>query len=444
MLTLKDLTLTHKKDIKIIIQNLSLIINVGDKLAIIGEEGTGKSTLVHYIYNKNEIDDYIESSGQLTNSFTHMAYISQNCPNDLQNTPLNEFIYANIDYDRFDFNKFYQLAGTLHFNLDLLDKKEMLFSELSGGEKLKIRLIKELASYPDLLILDEPNSDLDIYSIDWLETFIKESDLTIIYISHDQLLLKETATAILHLELIKKRQVPKATYFKGSFTDYLSHKEQAYEKQLKLALKDEATFKAKEERLKRVQNSVNHQLSHTKDSTAGRLLAKKMKTLKSQEKRLDKSETQLTQKPDNMDTIDVFFSDILPLPKSKLLINWEKHPIISGQEVTLQFSGQDTLTIVGKNGVGKSTLLKAIFEELNAKAQISMGYMPQDYDLAFKANQTPITFMTDSEFEKAQTLLSRLDFTRQEMTHLITELSGGQKAKCFIAKMILEGNQVSF
>ena len=109
-----------------------------------------------------------------------------------------------MDY-LFNYTVFYQMAAQLGLNLATLEEKNQLLSSLSGDEKLKLQLSKLTGQEADLLLLDEPSSDHDIDSQVVLKKFIQESNKTIIFISHDEAIFEDTATAILHLEFLKHR-----------------------------------------------------------------------------------------------------------------------------------------------------------------------------------------------------------------------------------------------
>ena len=300
-----------------------------------------------------------------------------------------------------------------------------------------------MAKDPDLLILDEPSSDLDLETLQWLENFIQRSEKAILFISHDESLLSRAATAILHLELLKKRTEPRATFYRGSYDQYRQERRKKFEHQLQVAKKEREEHVKKLERHYRIHQSVEHVLRHTHDSTAGRLLAKKMKNVLSQEKRLKKEAENLTEIPQDMDAIQLFFSEIKPLPASKILLSWEKMLLPTGQTVDWQIRGQDKLVIIGKNGIGKTRLLKLLLMDLRERTDLSVGNMPQHYEEEFEAQSTPLSFLTSvADEEKVRTLLASLKFTRQEVVHSLHDLSGGQKAKLFLARMVLAGNNV--
>ncbi len=443
MLQINHLTLTHLKDLNQLVSDLNLVVNTGDKLAIIGEEGTGKSTLLKVILNPESVENYCTIEGKISNHFKTIGYLPQALSQKQEKMTVSEFLYDDLDYTNFDFNAFYQMAAQLHLDIQALEAKNQVLVSLSGGEKLKLQFAKLAGEAADLLLLDEPSSDLDAQAIAILQKFIQSSDKTIIFISHDETLLENTATAILHLELIQRRKVARASYFSGKYTDYITHRQQVYDKQLEQAKNDRRTKAKRDAKMQRLHQAAEYNVRHTHDSTMGRLAAKKMKNVLSLEKRYAKEEEKMTDFPEEMDSIKLFFDDIVPLDKKKRLLSWENHELSTGQNVNLTIFGQDKLVITGKNGIGKTCLLKQIYQELRSNDQLSIGYMPQHYETIFQKDMTALSFLTQvSDVEKARTLLASLQFTRQEIKHSVLELSGGQKAKLFLAHIVLSQNNI--
>lgn len=168
-----------------------------------------------------------------------------------------------------------------------------------------------------------------------------------------------------------------------------------------------------------------------------------MKTVLSLEKRYQKEDSNRVDFPENMDNIALFFNDISTLDKNKRILSWKKHQLPTGQKINLDIFGQNKLVITGKNGIGKTRLIKQIYHDLNQNQQLSIGYMPQDYDSFFSKEISTLEFLDDVANENtARTILACLQFTREEMEHSALNLSGGQKAKFFLAHMVLSKNQV--
>lgn len=275
MLQFNHVTITHRNDLQTLIADLNLVINSGDKLAIIGEEGTGKSSLIKAIVTPKELEAYATIDGKMTNHFHRIGYLPQQLLKDQLYTTVSDFISKDFDNQQFDVNLFYKLAKQFGLDIDAFEENKQRLGNLSGGEKLKVQLLKLLAYDPDLLVLDEPTSDLDLETITWLEAFIQQSEKTVIFISHDERLLSHTATAILHLELLKKRTEPRATVYLGGYDQYKINRAHQFEKDLRIANKEREEHARKVSKNKRIQQNVQTALQKEKNDVIGRLLAKK-------------------------------------------------------------------------------------------------------------------------------------------------------------------------
>lgn len=445
MLQITHLTLTHKKDLTNLVCDLSLIINRGDKVALIGEEGNGKSSLLKWMMEEESVSSYLQFSGDIQRDFVSYSYIPQHLPPKLEQLSLNDYFFAT-DEGTINYAALYRYARELHFDSQRFSDSQLLAS-LSGGEKLKIQLIKELAKETDILFLDEPSNDLDLATLKWLENFIHQSDKTVVFISHDETFLSRTASKIVHLERIKKRQVARTTVQALPYTNYVQNREAQFERQLQQARNEHLNHQKKIERHHRLHQSVEYTVRNTHDATAGRLVAKKMKSVLAQEKRYEKEAGNLTEIPNKEDRIELCFKDIAPLPARKLLLKLEKFTLQVEQKLLVpslnfQFLAQEKVGIIGKNGAGKSSLLKQVYTLLQQQANYPIGYMPQHYQELLDGNASPLQFLTSSpdtkEGERALTHLAGLQLTHQEAQHPISSLSGGQQAKLLLLKMVLE------
>ena len=192
MLETSHLTITHIKDYKQIVCDLSLNVKSGEKLAIISEEGTGKSTLLKLILSPSKIHDYTTVEGTIQNPFNKIGYLPQTLLEQQRQQTVLEFLFKNSE-DLFDYNVFYQSAALLDLDIKKLEDSNLHLGRLSGGERLKLQLAKLAADNADLLLLDEPSSDLDLESQLALQKFIQTSDKTIIFISHDEAVLERNS-----------------------------------------------------------------------------------------------------------------------------------------------------------------------------------------------------------------------------------------------------------
>ena len=423
-----------------LVKNLSLTLNKGDKLAIIGEEGNGKSTLLKGILG---ICKYAEVTGNINLKGNTIGYLAQSMSENELSKKAHDFLFK-------DDNDYYEKANNLYKHLELLNLSDKFLEQkigtLSGGEKVKIGLLKLLINEYDILFLDEPTNDLDLDSLEWLEKFINNIDKPIMYVSHDETLLANTANMILHLEQIMKKTDCRNTLLKIDYDTYVTQRLKKIDKQTQIANFEKRTFNKQQEKLRKIMQKVEHQQNtiSRKDPHGAQVLKKKMHTLKSQEKRLD--ETKITEIPDVEENINFFFEDV-SIPKTKNIISLDIPKLtiqdkLLSENIKLDIIGNTHLCIIGQNGVGKSTLIKLIYEKLKNREDIKVGYMPQTYDDIFANYDYALSFLCPSgnkdDITKARMYLGNMKFTRDEMTSKIKDLSNGTKAKLFLIKMVLE------
>ena len=273
--------LSMKVNNKYIIKDLSLTLNKKDKLAVIGEEGNVKSTLLKAILG---IADFAEVEGTINKKGNRIGYLEQSLPEEgLEKTGYEYLFTSEEDYYK-KINSFYKHLDKLNLKDDLLDRK---LKTLSGGEKVKIRIIKLLLEEYDILLLDEPTNDLDIETLEWLENFINKSEQPIIYVSHDETLLSHTANMILHIEQIKHKTECRHTLVRIDYDTYVEIRLNKLNKQTQIAKSEKRKYQEQQDKLKQVMQKVEYQQNtiSRSDPHGARLLKKKMHSLKSQEKK---------------------------------------------------------------------------------------------------------------------------------------------------------------
>ena len=424
-------------DIKVedryLVKDLSFVLNKGDKLAIIGEEGNGKSTLLKSLLG---ICDYANIEGNINFKGNRVGYLEQTISKENLQKQVSDFLFVN-EFDYYEkVNELYKYLNKIYLDDAVLNQP---VSTLSGGEKVKISILKLLLDNPDILFLDELTNDLDIEALEWLEKFINTTDKPIIYVSHDEVLLSNTANMILHLEQIRKKTCARYTLLKVDYNSYVESRLRGIDKQTKIAKKEKRDFKKHQEKLNQVMQKVEYQQNtiSRSDPHGAQLLKKKMHSLKSQEKKLDN--TELTEIPDVEEAINFFFEDV-EVPKTKRIINLALKELkvqdkVLAKNINLDIVGNTHLCIIGKNGVGKSTLIKLIYNGLKDREDLNVGYMPQTYDnvLDFICPNADKESLT-----RARMYLGNMKFTSEEMTGKISNLSNGTKAKLFLMKLVLD------
>ena len=455
MLQIKDLTITHRKDFRIILEKFNLTLNDKDKAVIIGEEGNGKSTLMKWIYDPSMAEEYTECEGELITSGEVLGYLPQELPDaDKDKTLYEYFSEANLFFDR-DPKELAELAKEFRIPVDFFYSDQNMGS-LSGGEKVKAQLLRILMDKPTVLLLDEPSNDIDISTLELLERLINGWEHIALFISHDETLIENTANVVIHIEQIMRKTKSRYTIVRDSYRNYIEKRAEDFQRQEQQALNDRKEKKRRDEKYARVYNSVEHALSNvSRQSPAeGKNLKDKMHTVKAMGKRFEKEDENMTKMPEQEEAI--FFklgSDDARMPAGKTVIEYSLDELrtpddtkILAKDIFLRVRGPEKICIVGTNGVGKTTLLKKMVKELLARSDIKVQYMPQNYEELLDLNVTPVEFLDETGDNKVRTrirtYLGSLKYTADEMDHPIRELSGGQKAKVLLLKMSLSDANV--
>lgn len=457
MLQINDLSFTHKKDLRVILEKFDLVLNKGDRAVIIGEEGNGKSTLLRWIYDKSLVEDYIEWNGNLTLGTERLGYLPQELSDSEKEKTVyeffseKEFFWNQTPRDLGNYAKQFQISQDFFYS-------EQKISSLSGGEKIKIQLIRLLMQEPTVLLLDEPSNDIDISTLVLLESLINSWNGIVLYVSHDETLIENTANMVIHIEQIQRKTKCRYTVSRMPYREYVEERLHSFERQEQQAINDRKEKKARDERYRRLFQSVEHSQAGVSRQapSVGKNLKDKMHSVKAMEKRFEKMDAEMTKMPEWEEAI--FFKlgeGQEAFPAGKTLIEYkldelhanddEKERVLAGN-IVLNVYGPKKICIIGKNGVGKTTLLKKIAEELLARKDIRTEYMPQNYEDLLDLSVTPVDFLDKSgdkeERTRIRTYLGSLKYTADEMEHPISELSGGQKAKVLLLKMSLSGANV--
>lgn len=460
---------TKYYSLDLILDHVSFSINKGEKVALVGPNGTGKTTILKLILKK-ELPTLVakeDKPGEISIlSGTKIGYLNQNAIEDLNNTVLDELNLAFKDIkkelsqfedltnkistsnDEKLLNKYNELLDHLNsihaFNIDNkideyltrfhfpLDIKSEKVSSLSGGERMKIAFIKLLLVDYDLLLLDEPTNHLDISTIEWLEEYLKSYKGTILFISHDRYFLDTLATKILDLDNHK------VTTYCMKYDDYLKEKEINYQNQL-------AQYKKEEEEMERLKKFIEFYMP--KPRFVGRA--------KDRVHKLEKLEKNHIDKPVK-ENKNINFSIEGSNLKNKGLI--EMNDVVAGYDFPLfkSFSftlyGKDRLAIVGDNGIGKTTLIKSIIKQIPLISgtikylrELKIGYIKQN-DYEFYSKDTCLDYLRskypnklDKELRSA---LGRFLFKKEDVFKNCTTLSNGERMRLVLCDLSLSDYDV--
>ena len=289
MLQIKNLSITHKKDLRVILNDFSCVLNDGDKAVIIGEEGNGKSTLLKWIYDEKLVDDYCETEGELIQTKERIAYLPQELPKEKRTLTVCEFFMEEESFLEQTPKTLGQMAAKFHVPADFFYREQPM-ETLSGGEKVKAQMMKLLLTEPTVLLLDEPSNDIDVETLEWLERLIQNWKHIVLFISHDETLIENTANMIIYIEQIRRKTVSRYTIAKMSYEQYRKERLRNFENQERQAESERREKKIREEKLKRIYQSVDYaqETISRQNPAGGRLLKKKMHAVKSMERRFEK------------------------------------------------------------------------------------------------------------------------------------------------------------
>ena len=455
MLQINDLTITHRKDLRIILDHFNLVLNYGDKAVIIGEEGNGKSTLMRFIYDPELAEEYTECHGIRVLGKERTAYLPQELPEADREKSVYEFFSEEESFwnqtpkELADYaNRFLVEPGFFY--------REQMMGTLSGGEKIKAQLMRLLITEPTVLLLDEPSNDIDITTLELLEKIMNEWDFILLYVSHDETLIEETANVIIHLEQVQRKTKCRYTVARMPYRQYVEERLHNFEKQEQMALNDRREKEIRDEKYRRIMEKVDRAQSRVSRQSPGvaKNLKDKMHAVKSMGRRFEKEDEKMTEMPEMEEAI--FFKlgkEESVIPAGKTVLKYElaelKKPFgeeILAKDIFLRIRGAEKVCIIGKNGAGKTTLLRLIAEKLSERSDLNVQYMPQNYEDMLDPEQTPVEFLDSTgdkeERTRIRTYLGSLKYTVDEMEHPIRELSGGQKAKVLLLKMSLSNANV--
>ncbi len=451
--------------INTILNDISFNINDGDKIGLIGQNGGGKSTLLKIITNQIPQDSgeiFINKSktlGYLTqnSNFNEDMTIYENALLVFENlikmenriNELEKILEANQNQEFI--NEYTELINKFKINEGYTYKSETLkvlkylnFSDekinrkaknLSGGEKKRLDLAKLLLKKPDILLLDEPTNHLDLESIEWLENYLKSYKGTLIVISHDRYFLDKIVTHIFELENSK------ILTFNSNYTKFLELK-QNYENELLHKYNVQQKFLKREKEIIK-----NYRTKHSE---------KRIKAAESREKRLSK--IQLIEKPKssskinniNFEFIEKTGNDILEVKNLSKYYGDKK----IFENINLSVTNNEKIAIIGHNGIGKSTLFKILCgkdHQTNGTITYGTGLNISYYDQEqsdLNDEKTIFEEIHDSfPHVTTQTIrrhLSNFLFKNDDIYKKISLLSGGEKCRLNLIKIILSNSNVLF
>lgn len=445
MVILSALDISIKFGIQVILDKANLTINHGERIGVVGKNGAGKSTLLKILSKTIAPDD-----GEITSRRgLQVKYVSQDCELDLSKTvienirdgasriykmleeyesgegDLHEMEHALTECDGWDIDNHIKIAMQ-ELNVPPSDK---LCSDLSGGEKRRVGICRAIVSRPDLLILDEPTNHLDTGSIEWLENFLKSYSGTSLFVTHDRYFLDQVATRVIDVD---KGQI---NSYEGNYSAYLTGKA---ERDAKLEILEQK----RKDYIRREIDWIRR--GPKARGTKAKYRIQKFDEAKSAKFYSEESDVDLIiPPPPKMGNIILELNDVCMERGGKKLFD----------NLDFTFERGTCLGIVGKNGTGKSTLLKLVLDELKpVGGNIRVGqntvfnYIDQNRFL-LDEEKTVMEEATDGKEYvmlgdhklSAWTYVKRFLFTDEQIRQSVKQLSGGEKNRLLLAKMIKYG-----
>lgn len=450
-----------------LLEEINFEVNTTDKIAIVGRNGCGKTTFLKALIDNDMFEEGIgQNKFQIVRQNNlSIGYLKQiqfkdetvSMEEEIRSVykdiieleeklkSIQKQMESNIDekqaqtlageyskalerfeaLDGYTYKKEYETA-ILKFGFSKEDMQKQI-KDFSGGQKTKIALIRLILSKPDLLILDEPTNHLDVATIEWLEKYLSRYKNALIIVSHDRMFLDKIVNKVYEIEYAV------FTLYTGNYSSYEIQKKERYEKQLK----DYEYQQAEIKRLRQIADRFRYK------PTKAKMALSKLKQIE----RMD-----IVDRPNRYDTRSFTKNFKLKETSGKLVLKTEelkfgyKEPLgVTSFEL---FRG-DTLGIIGANGKGKSTLLKTLMEKIpKLGGSFSFGFNVDkeyfDQELSFKDENATVIEDFENEFKNMTTTdirssLASFMFYADDIQKQIKDLSGGQKVRLELCKIIRKG-----
>ncbi|MCI0768035.1 ABC-F family ATP-binding cassette domain-containing protein [Bacillus sp. TL12] len=447
-----------------ILANIKLEVQTRDRIALVGRNGAGKSTLlkiiagelshdggeiikpkdvsIGYLAQNTGLETTLTIWDEMLTVFSHLQQMEKKLrrlehemgqEENFSNTATYEKLLA--DYDQLQLD--YKDQGGYQYEADIrsilsglgfpVETHQTTISTLSGGQKTRLALGKLLLTKPDLLILDEPTNHLDIDTLTWLEQYLQGYPGAILIVSHDRYFLDKLVTQVYEISNKESRR------YVGNYSKYLDLKAALYEQEMK-------RYEKQQEEIAKLEDFVQKNIAR----------ASTTKRAQSRQKQLDRME--LLTRPLGDSKSASFHFDIEKQSGNDVLqvkdvsIGYDKEPII--EHVNMRLTRGDSVALVGPNGIGKSTLLKSIVNKLNTLSgevsfgsNVSIGYYDQEQANLTSSKRVLNELWDDYPLEpekEIRTILGNFLFTGDDVLKPVSSLSGGQKARLALAKLMMQ------
>jgi len=448
--------ISHDFGNKLLFDNVNLSFSIDTRAALVGRNGTGKSTLFKIIAkeleaNKGNVNiaknykvGYFAQDNNFTSSIKLWDWLIQsnheiiNKKNELQAlerklaSTFDDNLLKKLDILQTEF----ELMGGFTYEQDI---KSLLFTfgfkigdfertidDFSGGEKTRIRLIKILLNRYSFILFDEPTNHLDLLTVDWFINYLKNIHSGYLIISHDRYLLDQTVTKIYEL---KNERIDS---YSGNYTDY---EKQAYDRDTLV----EKQYILQQKMIKNTIDFVQKNIVRASTSKRAKSRIKILKKIERIEINPKKNQVKMQIKSSHRSGNDIF-------RLQNLSIGYNTNILV--KDINLNINFQDKICFIGANGCGKTTLLKILNQDISPLSgelwvgyNLSVGYYDQlhiDLDEDITVMDTIWNLVPTETFEYVMNYLAKFGFSIDNIEQKVGSLSGGEKSRLYIALLIHE------
>lgn len=446
--------------------NVSMEIMENSRIGLVGRNGAGKTTLLNILSGREEPDEgivhrkkdctigYLDQHTGLESDLTiweemekltepikqierEMHAIEQQLSDESLDKQSDTYtdLLSRYDFLQQSFREHNgygiesEIRSVLHGFRYYPEDYDTPISNLSGGQKTRLALAKLLLEKKDLLILDEPTNHLDIDTLSWLESYLQNYSKALLIVSHDRYFLDKVVKNIYEVSRGSVENYP------GNYSDYLKQKSEKIKREWKV-------FEKQQKKMAKLEDFVNRNLvraSTTKRAQARRKQLEKMDPL---------DKPQGDEKSAHFQFIPERTSGQVVLQTADLAIGYDSIPL--SEHINLDIRKEDSIAVVGPNGVGKTTLLKTLYKlipsisgEIKYGTKVDMGYYDQEQTTLNDKKSILDEVWDDHPLlseQSVRTLLGSFLFSGEDVDKSIFSLSGGEKARVALAKLALEKN----
>ncbi|PIE93291.1 ABC transporter ATP-binding protein [Bacillus fungorum] len=450
----------------IIFENISLEIKNGERVGLVGRNGSGKTTIFQLLTGMESLDtgaihmkkgtrighvaqipkfdegmtvyDVLSSAFKTEKELEReMRTLEKNMAEEQEPSALQKLMERyGVIQEKFAFLGGYEIEANIMKVANGLQVTELFtrsFLELSGGEQTKVSLAYMLLQKPDLLLLDEPTNHLDLFAVEWLEQFLKEYNGTVMVISHDRYFLDEVVTKIFDLE------DGEIHVYHTNYSRFVEEKEERLLQEFQAYQEQQKKIKKMKEAIKRLREWANQA------NPPNEGLHKKARSMERALERMEKLKKPILERKQmglQFEGQERSGKDVVVM--KEVSKGFADHPLFNEANLHVRF--QERAAIVGRNGTGKTTLLKLLLEEIEPDAgeirigsSVKIGYLSQHAYGNMKSNVLEAfrEYVAVTEGE-ARHILAKFLFYGPAVFKKVTQLSGGEKMRLRLAQLMYQ------